>query len=71
MEQGRVRGGLNVMVVMSIFAVKQQGFFGADEIIFYTQDSPWYKLALQVCTTTTFILFFNFIHKCFALRLGR
>ena len=61
-----MRGGLNVMVVMNIFAVKQQGFFWADEIIFYTQDSPSYKLALQVCTIAIFILFFNFV-----LHLGR
>jgi len=37
-------------------------FFGPMKYILYTQNFPWYKLALHVCTTTTFILFFNFIH---------
>jgi len=38
MEQGRVHGGLNLMVVMNIFAVKQQGFFWADEThLLYTE----------------------------------
>jgi len=46
-------------------------FFGLMNYILYTQNFPWYKLALHICTTTTLILFFNFIHKCFALHLGR